>query len=551
MSIETASPLLRISGLQVGFPGAAPLVRDLGFTLSKGEVLGLVGESGSGKSLTVSALIGLLPDGMAARGSAMFDGQDLLSLPPQGWRALRGRRIGMVFQDPLAALNPFMTIGAQLAEAIKAHHPLRGRDLHARAEELLGEVGLERTFLGLYPHALSGGQQQRAVIALALSGDPCLLLADEPTTALDTVVQAQILALLRRLVASRGLAAIFISHDLGVVARIADTVGIMCQGELLEAGPTAQLLSEPSHPYSRSLVAACRDLPGWEEAPIADVPAFRLRNLIVSYGSGGLFRQPRQVVHGIDLDVPAGGVLSVVGASGGGKSSIARALVGLAGAKADVCEIGGVSMPLGPLGPRGRRSNVAQRVQIVFQNPTASLNPRMTVAQVLAEALRRLGLPRGEEQRRMVAALDEVGLGGEYLRRFPHQLSGGQKQRVAIARALLTEPTLLICDEILSALDATVQAQILRLLCRLRLERGLALLFIGHDLGVVRTLGGSVAVIEAGRIVEKGRAAEVLAQPRHSFTQRLVAAEVSVSPQWSQTQVAAEYPGLQRAVVAG
>ncbi|MBC9207412.1 ABC transporter ATP-binding protein [Roseomonas aerophila] len=548
MSIETASPLLRISGLQVGFPGAAPLVRDLGFTLSKGEVLGLVGESGSGKSLTVSALIGLLPDGMAARGSAMFDGQDLLSLPPQGWRALRGRRIGMVFQDPLAALNPFMTIGAQLAEAIKAHHPLRGRDLHARAEELLGEVGLERTFLGLYPHALSGGQQQRAVIALALSGDPCLLLADEPTTALDTVVQAQILALLRRLVASRGLAAVFISHDLGVVARIADTVGIMCQGELLEAGPTAQLLSEPSHSYSRSLVAACRDLPGWEEAPIADVPALRLRNLIVSYGSGGLFRQPRQVVHGIDLDVPAGGVLSVVGASGGGKSSIARALVGLAGAKADVCEIGGVSMPLGP---RGRRSDVAQRVQIVFQNPTASLNPRMTVAQVLAEALRRLGLPRGEEQRRMVAALDEVGLGGEYLRRFPHQLSGGQKQRVAIARALLTEPTLLICDEILSALDATVQAQILRLLCRLRLERGLALLFIGHDLGVVRTLGGSVAVIEAGRIVEKGRAAEVLAQPRHSFTQRLVAAEVSVSPQWSQTQVAAEYPGLQRAVVAG
>lgn len=537
MNIETAAPLLRVHDLQVGFPGAPPLVRELCFTLSRGEVLGLVGESGSGKSITVSALIGLLPHGMVARGEATFDGMDLLSMPPQGWRKLRGRRIAMVFQDPLTALNPFMTIGAQLVEAIGAHHRQLGRDLRQRADELLGEVGLDGAFHDRYPHALSGGQQQRAVIALALSGNPCLLLADEPTTALDAVVQAQILALLRRLATSRGLAMIFISHDLNVVARIADTVGIMCQGELLEAGPTTRLLSNPSHPYSRTLVTACRDLPNWEQQPLGDVPALRLRNLSVSYRSGGMLQRRRQVVHGIDLDVPAGGILSVVGASGGGKSSIARALVGLAEATADICEIGGATVPLGL---RGRRGEAAQRVQIVFQNPTASLNPRMTVAQVLAEALRRQGLSRGECHRRATSALDEVGLGEEHLSRYPHQLSGGQKQRVAIARALLTEPTLLICDEILSALDATVQAQILGLLRRLRSDRGLALLFIGHDLGVVRTLGGSVAVVEAGRIVEQGTAAEVLSQPHHEFTRNLVAAEGVVSLAKSEAQLMAE-----------
>lgn len=519
------SPLLQVSGLDIGFPAAAPLVRGLSFSLSQGQVLGLVGESGSGKSLTVSALIGLLPEGMAAQGTASFDGVDLLSLPQHTWRSLRGRRIAMVFQDPMAALNPFMTIGAQLAEAIRAHHPLRGSALEARTVEAVQEVGLDHGFLERHPHTLSGGQQQRAVIALALAGDPCLLLADEPTTALDTVVQAQILALLHSLATTRGLAMIFISHDLGVVSRIADTVGIMQHGELVECGPTARLLSAPSHPYSRALVAACRDLSCWEGVPAAGPFALRLRNLTVSYRSGGLMRRSRRVVHGIDLDIPAGGVLSVVGASGGGKSSIARALVGLAEAEADAVEVGGTTLPLGL---RGRRSAAAQRVQIVFQNPTASLNPRMTVEAVLEEALRRRTPLRSDRRDRILAILSEVGLGAEHLQRLPHQLSGGQKQRIAIARALLADPVLLICDEILSALDATVQGQILELLRRLRTERGLALLFIGHDLGVVRILGGIVAVVDQGHIVEQGAASEILAHPQHAFTARLVAAEVSL-----------------------
>ena len=522
MTAET--PLLRVADLVIGLPGAPPLVRGLGFSLARGEVLGLVGESGSGKSLTVSALIGLLPEEMAAHGHAEFDGQDLLALPQRDWRRLRGRRIAMVFQDPLAALNPFMTIGAQLQEAIRAHHPLRGAALRDRATALLAEVGLEPGFLARHAHALSGGQQQRAVIALALAGDPGLLLADEPTTALDTVVQAQILALLRRLAATRGLAMIFISHDLAVVARIADRVGILRHGQLLELGPTARLLSAPAHDYSRALVAACHDLPRWADAAPSGPPALRLRGLRVRY-RGGLLRPPRQVVQGIDLEIPRGGVLSVIGASGGGKSSIARALVGLAEASAETVEIDGAPLELGL---RGRRGPVAQRVQIVFQNPAASLNPRLTVQQVLAEALRREALPRAALRQRAIAALEEVGLGEAHLSRLPHQLSGGQRQRVAIARALLARPSLLICDEILSALDATVQGQILELLRRLRARRDLALLFIGHDLAVVRSLGGQVSVIEAGRIVESGDAEDVLRAPRHAFTRRLVAAEVAL-----------------------
>lgn len=522
-----AEPLIRLAGLHIGFPSAAPLVRAMSLTLAAGEVLGLVGESGSGKSLTVSALIGLLPEGMVAGGGAFFNGRALLSMSQADWRRLRGRRIAMVFQDPMAALNPYMTIGAQLAEAIRAHHPLRDAALQDRMLALLAEVGLDPALATRHAHALSGGQQQRAVIALSLAGDPCLLLADEPTTALDTVVQAQILALLRRLAETRNLAIVFISHDLGVVSRIADRVGIMRGGELLEIGMTAEILSTPNHAYSKALVAACHDLPIWEALPSAAAPALRLRNLSVTYRAGGLLRRPREVVRGINLDIPRGGVLSLVGASGSGKSSIARALVGLAEARADIVEVNGQALSLGIA---GRRRPGAQAVQIVFQNPAASLNPRVTVERVLSEAMTRLKLAPDERRRRAVDALREVGLGEEHLARLPSQISGGQKQRVAIARALLVQPGLLICDEILSALDATVQVQILTLLRRLRAERGIALLFIGHDLGVVRALGGYVAVMEAGCIVEHGPAEQVLTKPNHPFTRRLVSSEVSIRP---------------------
>ncbi|WP_203330587.1 nickel ABC transporter ATP-binding protein NikE [Rhodovastum atsumiense] len=513
--------MLRLSGLTIGLPGRAPLVRDISFDLAAGEVLGLVGESGSGKSLTVSALIGLLPPAMRRAGSARFDGQELFTLAPRAWRRLRGRRIAMVFQDPMAVLNPFMTIGAQIEEVLRAHHPFRGAALRARAAALLTEVGLDITLAGRHAHALSGGQQQRVVIALALAGDPCLLLADEPTTALDTVVQAQILALLRDLVSRRGLAMIFISHDLAVVARIADRVGIMHRGELLELGATDRLLAHPEHPYSRALVTARHALRPWPDQPAA-APVLRLRGLHVAYRSGWLPGRARKVVHGIDLDIPAGGVLSLIGASGSGKSSVARALVGLAPAHAALAEVNG--RPL-PFGLAGRRKAAAQQVQIVFQNPPASLNPRLSVAAMLAEAVSRQRLTRAEVLARMGAVLREVGLDESHLTRLPHQLSGGQQQRIAIARALLAGPSLLICDEILSALDANVQVQIIDLLRGLRERRGLALLFIGHDLSVVRTLGGEVAVMDAGTIVERGAAADVLSRPCHAFTRRLLAAE--------------------------
>jgi len=516
--------LLAVTGLTVA-AGERRLVDAVSFAIAPGEVLGLVGESGSGKSLTALALAGLLPEGIAVTGGrADFAGQRLTGLTERGWRALRGRRIAMVFQDPMASLNPFMTAGAQVMEALRQHHAEPSAALRARCDRLFREVGLDAALHpGRRPHQLSGGQQQRVVIAMALAGDPELLLADEPTTALDAAVQAQILALLRRLVADRGLAMLFISHDLGVVASVSQRVGVMRHGRLLEIGPVGRVLRAPSHPYTRELVDARSRLAGEVRAAASgEEVVLRVEGLAVAYPGQGAFAAPRRVVVGVDLTLARGEAFCLLGASGSGKSSVARALMGLAARPAGRVELTGRVLPPGLA---ARRDPLSRRIQMVFQNPYSSLNPRLTVLQALTEPLMTAGVPRAEWRARAGAALAEVGLAAEHLDRHPHALSGGQRQRVAIARALLADPAVLVCDEVLSALDASVQGQVLALLQRLRRERRLAVLFITHDLGVARYLGGQVGVMAEGRIVERGDTAEVLDNPRHAMTQGLLAAE--------------------------
>jgi peptide/nickel transport system ATP-binding protein len=493
-----------------------------------------VGESGSGKSLTALAILGLLPAGIALspRASLRFEGRELAGFAERDWRRLRGARIGMVFQDPMACLNPFMTAGAQLAEALRQHHGLRGAALRAAVKARFAEVGLDANLAARHPHALSGGQQQRVMIAIALAGDPVLLLADEPTTALDTTVQAQVLALLRRLAAERGLAMLFISHDLAVVAGMAARVGVMHRGRLVELGPANEVLCSPRAPEARALLAARRALAPAACAAVRSAarPVLEVEGLAVTYpGRFPFAARPHRAVEGVSFTLAAGEVLGLVGGSGSGKSSLARALLGLADRAEGRVALEGRELPAGLA---ARRSPAAQRLQMVFQNPYGSLNPRRRIAAILEEPQRALGTADGaaERHRRSAATLAEVGLEEAHLHRFPHQLSGGQRQRVAIARALLAEPAVLVCDEVISALDMTVQAQVLALLQRLVATRGLALLFISHDLAAVAHLAGRVAVMARGRLVEQGPTAEVLGAPAVAATRELVAAMPPLLP---------------------
>jgi peptide/nickel transport system ATP-binding protein len=527
----TRTALLEIGGLGIGFAGR-PVVRGVSFAIRRGEVLGLVGQSGSGKSLTALAIPGLLPKAasVAPGSSIRFDGQELASLPEATLRRLRGRRIAMVFQDPMACLNPVMTAGDQVAEAVRQHRSLTGRRLREAVDALFAEVGLEAALAARHPHALSGGQQQRVMIAMALAGDPALLLADEPTTALDATVQAQVLALLRRLVADRGLAMLFVSHDLAVVAAIADRVGVMSRGELVEAGPVAAVLERPCSAEAQALLAARRGLHARPAAasPAEAAPVLEVAGLAVEHPGRGVFARPVRVVEGVGFTLARGEVLGLVGSSGCGKSSIARALVGLAERGAGRVLLDGAPLPPGLA---ARRSPAAQRIQMVFQNPYGSLNPRLRILAALEEPLRALGIADARERRRRAAAmLAEVGLEEAHLERYPHALSGGQRQRAAIARALLAEPSVLLCDEVVSALDMTVQRQVLDLLLRLRAARDLALLFISHDLEAVAHVADRVMVMAAGRIVEEGATAAVLGAPQAPETRALVAAMPRMAP---------------------
>lgn len=525
------TPLLELRDLTLAFAGRT-VVRGVSFSIRPGETLGLVGESGSGKSLTALSILRLLPEGAAiAPGSSIrFEGQELTGLGEAALRRLRGGRIAMVFQDPMACLNPFMAAGAQVAEAVRQHRSLSGAALHQAVAALFAEVGLDTALARRLPHALSGGQQQRVMIAIALAGDPVLLLADEPTTALDTTVQAQVMALLQRLAADRGLAMLFVSHDLAVVAAMADRVGVMSQGALVEIGPVAAVLESPRSDEARALLAARR---GLAPAPLgasrpAIAPALEVEGLAVDYPGQGLFARPSRAVSAVGFTLAPGEVLGLVGGSGSGKSSLARALVGLADRAAGRVMLDG--RPLPP-GLAARRAPAAQRIQMVFQNPYSSLNPRRRILAALEEPLRALGLADAAERRRRAAAmLAEVGLPEEHLERFPHALSGGQRQRVAIARALLAEPSVLVCDEVISALDMTVQRQVLDLLRQLQARRDLALLFISHDLEAVAHIADRVMVMERGRIIEAGPTAQVLGAPRAPGTRALVDAMPGLRP---------------------
>jgi microcin C transport system ATP-binding protein len=521
---QSSQPLaLQVSNLSVSF-GARRVVDDVGFQLAAGETLALVGESGSGKSLTALSLLQLLPPGAACTGSVVLDGVPILDAGPAALRQARGGTAGIVFQEPMTSLNPLHRIGRQVGESMALHgaRPARGA-----VAALLAQVGFpdaERR-LDAFPHQLSGGQRQRVMIAMALANNPKLLIADEPTTALDVTIQAQILDLLARERAARGLALLLISHDLNVVRRIADRVCVMKDGRIVETGRVADVFAAPQHPYTRMLIAA---EPSGQPQPVpAGAPVVsQADDLGVTFAiRRGLLRRATGDVRAVDrvsLHIREGETLGLVGESGSGKSTIGLALLRLQASTGRIAFAGQDITHLSQTALRPLR----QGMQVVFQDPYGSLSPRMSMGDIVAEGLlvHEPSLPAPARAARVAEALREVGLPADAAGRYPHEFSGGQRQRVAIARAMVLHPRLVVLDEPTSALDRSVQAQIVDLLRGLQARHGLAYLFISHDLSVVRALAHRVMVLRAGRVVEEGDAAAVFAAPRDPYTVALMAA---------------------------
>ncbi|KQS14635.1 glutathione ABC transporter ATP-binding protein [Curtobacterium sp. Leaf183] len=532
-------PILQVEGLHVAFGDAEPVVRDVSFSLTPGRVLALVGESGSGKSVSAMSVLGLLPPQARVSGSVRFRGDELVGAPTEQLRAVRGAGIGVVFQEPMNSFTPVLSIGTQIAEAVRAHP--RGLDragVSARIDELLRSAGLSDPdrIRRAFPHELSGGQLQRAMIAMALAGDPVALIADEPTTALDVTVQAGILDLLRDLCRERDLAVLLITHDMGVVADVADEVLVMRRGEPVEHGAVDALFRAPQAAYTRALLAAVPGLEdGVDPAPSAQSAAgaadasrasrpvvAQVRDVSVRYD-----RRGAPTVLGIDFTLHAGQTLGLVGESGSGKSTIGRALAGLVPVVAGSVEVDGSDLRTA----RGRRlREVRSRVGIVFQDPASSLNPRQTIGWSIAEPLLVHGVSASERATRVHDLLVAVQLDPTWAERFPHELSGGQRQRVAVARALALRPALVIADEPTSALDVTVQAAVLDLLSTLQAEFGFGMLLISHDLAVVRQLADHVIVLRDGRVVERGATRTVLDDPQEDYTRMLLAAAPVADP---------------------
>ena len=629
MDLSHATPLLEVKDLVVEFPTRRGVLRALdgvSFSVAAGEVLGVVGESGAGKSLTGASIIGLLePPGRIASGSIWFDGQRIDNLDAEGMRRLRGRHIGAIFQDPLTSLNPLYSVGQQLVETIQAHLPVSVQEARERAVALLQETGIAaaRERLDHYPHQFSGGMRQRVVIALALAAEPRLIVADEPTTALDVSVQAQIIGLLKRLCRERGAAVVLITHDMGVIAETCDRVAVMYAGRVAEIGPVDAVIHRSAHPYSAGLMASIPDIDGdderlhqidgsmprlnaipsgcayhprcahalprcaqqrpelqsvgqglaacWlideptpakalmEEAiaiaapnspnagpasisgdpgssasaagPQPTTPLVQVRDLARHFDVSApwlnrvLERQPRQWLHavdGVDFAIPRGQTMALVGESGCGKSTVARLLVGLYQPTRGQVQFDGQDAHAAFAGRNALA--LRRRIQMIFQDPYASLNPRWTVGDVVAEPLLEHGLSgsRADAQDAVVGLLQSVGLGAADLGKYPHQFSGGQRQRISIARALATAPEFLVCDEPTSALDVSVQAQVLNLMADLQRARGLTYLFISHNLAVVRHVSDQVGVMYLGRLVEVAPTRRLFAQPRHPYTRMLI-----------------------------
>ena len=517
--------LLSIEHLSVALPAGADRAQaltDVTLALDAGEILCVVGESGSGKSVLATTVMGLLAPGVrVASGRVLLAGTDLARLPPEELRRMRGPRIAMVFQEPMTALNPLMTVGDQLSEIWRTHTGAGAADIAARARAALVEVALPDPdgALRAYPHELSGGQRQRVMIAMALALEPQLLICDEPTTALDVTTQAQILALIRDLQARRGTAVLFITHDFGVVAEIADRVAVMQQGVVVEQGPAAQLLGAPGHDYTRRLLAAVPRLAAPPPRATSSEAVLEISRLSKTYRPAGLFRRRRETraLDGVSLTLRRGATLGVVGESGSGKSTLARCAVGLLPFDAGEIRIDG--RPL----PRGRQA-AAQLVQMVFQDPYASLNPRRRVGDQVAQGPIAAGAARAAAQAQAAELFGLVGLDPAALTRFPHEFSGGQRQRIGIARALAMKPVVLVADEPVSALDVSVQAQVLALLRGIQARLNLSILFITHDLRVAAQLCDEVAVMQNGLVVEHGATARVFERPEHAYTQSLLAA---------------------------
>ena len=524
--------LLEIDNLAVDLPQGADrphAVSDFNLRLQPGEILCVVGESGSGKSIMAKAVMRLLPEPhvRASAGRILFAGEDLLASSPARMREIRGSRISMIFQEPMTALNPVMTIRDQIEEVIFTHQEMPKEDRFQRMVRLLRDVHLPdpERILYSYPHQLSGGQRQRAMIAMALILEPAVLIADEPTTALDVTTQAQILSLIRDLQKEHQTGVLFITHDFGVVAEIADRVAVMQHGRLVEFGEAKQVLNAPQHPYTRSLIAAVPSLTPRDPKPVDPQPAvLEVKNLNkVFRSSSGLFggRSVRavQAAKEVNLALHRSETLGIVGESGSGKSTVARCLVRLIEPDSGSVQLGDVDL----LGKSRRKLRpYRKRIQMVFQDPFGSLNPRRKVAELISEGPMVHGLPRAEALQRARRLLELVGLDPRSADRYPHEFSGGQRQRIGIARALALEPEILIADEPVSALDVSVQAQILQLLADIRDRLQLSLLFITHDLRVAAQVCDTVAVMLNGEIVEFGAAREIFLNPKHSYTRQLI-----------------------------
>ncbi len=528
------TPLLRVHDLSLELAhGARRVVDRVSFELQPGELVGIVGESGSGKTLVARALMGLEPPAIRrAGGDIMFEGASVPAMTPQQLQALRGARVGMVFQEPMTSLNPAMRIGRQLEEGLLRHRSLTAEQRGQQIADMLRRVGIRDTAVALqaYPHEFSGGMRQRIMLASVMLLKPALLLADEPTTALDAVVQREVVELMVDLARDHGTAVLMISHDLAMVARYTHRMIVMRQGQIVEQGSTGEILRGPRHAYTRGLLEAMprRGSPR-VVAPVE--PLVDVRQLVVDYAAGGGLlrrRSPKRALHGIDLAIRPGEVVAVVGGSGSGKTTLGRAIAGLLRPSG-----GSIRFAGRPLDERDHAvwRDYRLNCQMVFQDPYSSLDPRMTIGALVGEALRHVaGLSKAQRKERVLQALDEVGLEAAHARRYPHELSGGQRQRVAIARAVVRQPRFVVADEPVSALDMTVRAQVLDLFARLQDKHGFACMFISHDLAVVEQVADRVVVMQEGRIVEEGCRDAVFDHPQHEYTRRLLAAIPALEP---------------------
>jgi peptide/nickel transport system ATP-binding protein len=524
-----ADHLLEVRDLSVTFHtvrGPVKAVRNVSWHLDRGEVLAILGESGSGKSVSASAVMDLIdcPPGEITSGRILFEGRDLLTLGSEERRRINGKRIAMIFQDPLSHLNPVYSVGWQIEETMVIHGTPRA-EAKVATVELLGKVGIPDPAGAAhkYPHQFSGGQRQRLMIAMALALRPDVLIADEPTTALDVTVQAQILALLEQLQHETGMGLLIITHDLGVVAEIADRVVVMNAGEIVEQGTVAEVYHHPKHPYTRRLISAAPGQGAMSEGVAATEPLLRLENVSKRYGGF-------EALKGVSFDLMPGETVAVVGESGSGKSTTAKVLLRLEEPSGGRALYNG--RDLFALSPR-ELYEMRRDIQMVFQDPTQSLNPRMSVYALISEAwvIHPDILPKARWRERVAELLEQVGLLPEHMHRYPHQFSGGQRQRIAIARALALEPRIIVCDEAVSALDVSIQAQVIALLSDLQDRLGISFIFIAHDLPVVRDFADRVIVMQGGRIVEQGDVRQIFESPREPYTQALLAASLDPDPE--------------------